>query len=201
MLPVRRPDRWRKAQSPPPVPPRRGRRHAGWCRTAPPCRRRDVFSSSLASRAKVVAVGRADLVGGQMRFRDHLLDRAVHEQHAIGDVGDLVTALGLVHVMGGDQHGQALRRQRVDLVPEFAPRFRIDAGGRLVEQQQLRAGQGAGAEREALLPAAGKLAGELLFAATEAKPLHHLARGRASDWQARKDARRIRDSPRTERSW
>ena len=30
------------------------------------------------------------------------------------------------------------RRERVDLVPELAPRLGIDAGGRLVEQQQLR---------------------------------------------------------------
>ena len=41
-----------------------------------------------------------------MRRRDHLLDGAVRQQHAIGDVGDLVTALGLVHVVGRDQHGQ-----------------------------------------------------------------------------------------------
>jgi len=40
----------------------------------------------------------------------------------------------------------------VDLVPEIAPRLGIDAGGRLVEQQQLRVRQRAGAEREPPLP-------------------------------------------------
>ena len=65
----------------------------------------------------------------------------------------------------------------MDLVPEIAPRLGIDAGGRLVQQQQLRIGQRAGAERQALLPAAGEFAGELLFAAIEAEPLDHLARG------------------------
>ncbi len=53
----------------------------------------------------------------------------------------------------------------VDLVPEVAPRLGIDAGGRLVEQQQRGIGQDAGAEREPLLPAAGKFAGELIGAA------------------------------------
>ena len=95
---------------------------------------------------------------------------------AVGDIGDLVAALRLVHVMGGDQHGQPVGRQRMDLVPEIAPRFWVDAGGRLVQQQQLRIGQRAGAEREALLPAAGEFAGELLLAAVEAEPLDHVAR-------------------------
>ena len=67
----------------------------------------------------------------------------------------------------------------MDLVPEIAPRLGIDAGGRLVQQQQLRIGQGAGAEREALLPAAGKLAGELSVATLQPQALDHLARGAA----------------------
>ena len=50
-----------------------------------------------------------------------------------------MAALGLVHVVRGDQHGQAARGERVDLVPEIAARLRIDAGGRFVEQQQLAA--------------------------------------------------------------
>jgi hypothetical protein len=36
--------------------------------------------------------------------------------------------------MRGDEHGEALGSERMDLVPELPPRFRIDAGGRLVEQ-------------------------------------------------------------------
>ena len=101
----------------------------------------------------------------------------MRQQLAIGDVGDLVTALGLVHVVGRDQHGQPIGRERVDLAPELAPRLRIDAGGRLVEQQQLRVRQGAGAEREPLLPAARERAGKLLLATVKAEPLHHRLRG------------------------
>ena len=32
-----------------------------------------------------------------------------------------MAALGLVHVVGGDQHGEALAGEPVDLVPELAP--------------------------------------------------------------------------------
>ena len=73
-------------------------------------------------------------VGRQRRFRDHIVRSAVHQQVSVGDIGDLVAALGLVHVMGGDQYREPSRGERVDLVPEIPPRFRIDAGGRLVQQ-------------------------------------------------------------------
>ena len=135
-----------------------------------------------------------DGVGRQRRFRDHLVHGAVRQQMAIGDIGDLVTALGLVHVMGRDQHGQPFGRERMDLVPEIAPRLGIDAGGRLVQQQQLRIGQRAGAERQPLLPAAGELAGELLLAAVEADALDHVARGSLAHCAGRRAARRIPDS-------
>ena len=85
-----------------------------------------------------------------------------------------MTALGLVHVMGGDQHGDALGGELVDLVPELAPRLGIDAGGRLVEQQQLRLRQDAGAERQPLLPAARQFAGKLVGAAVEPEPVDGL---------------------------
>ena len=58
-----------------------------------------------------------------------------------------MAAFGLVHVMGGDEHGDALGGKVVDLVPELTPRLGIDAGGGLVEQQQSGLRQDAGAER------------------------------------------------------
>src|SRR4051812_8437914 len=116
---------------------------------------------------QALAVRTADRVGGQVRGGDYVRNRAVYEQHPIGDVGDLVAAFGFVHVVGGDKDGEPLGRERMDLVPELAPRLRIDPGGGLVEQQQTWIRQRAGAEREALLPAAGKLAGELLLAAAQ----------------------------------
>ena len=81
-----------------------------------------------------------------------------------------MAALRLVHVVGGDEDGQAVLGEAVDLVPELAPRFRVDAGGRLVEEQKLRLVHDAGGEREALLPAAGERAGELALAALQAEP-------------------------------
>ena len=87
-----------------------------------------------------------------------------------------MAALGLVHVVGGDEHGDAFGGELVDLVPELAPRLGIDAGGRLVEQQQLRLRQDAGAERQPLLPAARQLAGELVGASREPEPPDGLGR-------------------------
>jgi hypothetical protein len=52
---------------------------------------------------------------------------------AIGDVSDLVAALGLVHVMGRDQHRHAACRKLVDLTPELTSRFGVDASCWLVE--------------------------------------------------------------------
>ena len=66
----------------------------------------------------------------------------------------------------------------MDLVPELASRFRIDARGRLVEEEKLRVRQRAGAERKPLLPATRELAGKLRLAAFESKPLDHRARRR-----------------------
>ncbi len=108
----------------------------------------------------------------------HVSGRAAREHFAEGDIRDLMAAFGLVHVMRGDEDGEAAGGELVNLAPEIAPRFRIDAGGRLVEQQQTGVRQRAGAEREALLPAAGQLAGDLFLAAFETKPRdHRLGRG------------------------
>ena len=73
-----------------------------------------------------------------------------------------MAALGLVHVMGRDEHGEPFGGEAVDLVPELAPRLRIDARGRLVEQQQLRPVHDAGGERQPLLPAARQRPGQLM---------------------------------------
>ena len=53
---------------------------------------------------------------------------------------DPVPALRLVHVGGGDDdaHARAAGADVVDQRPELPPRERIDAGGRLVEDQQVR---------------------------------------------------------------
>ena len=99
-----------------------------------------------------------DHEGEEAGLRDHLGDRAARHQLAVQDIDDAVAAFGLVHVMGGDQHGQAFARSSAWIsFPEIAPRLGIDAGGRFVEQQQLRVVQHAGGQRHALLPAAGEM--------------------------------------------
>src|SRR5262249_10223607 len=76
------------------------------------------------------------------------------EQAAAEDERQAVAALGLVHVVGRDQDGRALIREAVNLLPEVAPADRVDAGGRLVpEQQRRRVGRRA-RQRGAPLPAA-----------------------------------------------
>ncbi len=57
-----------------------------------------------------------------------------------------------------------LRRQVVDQVPEQPARLRLDARGRLVEEQHRRAVQDGAAEREPLLPAAGQRAHQRVLA-------------------------------------
>ena len=96
---------------------------------------------------------------------------AGREQPSFEDVREAVAALGLVHVMGRDEHGDALSGQLVDLVPEVAARLRIDARRRFVQQQQLRAVQHARGESEPLLPAAGELARKLVAARAEPEPV------------------------------
>ena len=88
-----------------------------------------------------------------------------------------MTALGLVHVVGGDQYGEALRRQRMNLVPEVAARLGIDPRRGLVQQQQIRLRKDAGAQRQPLFPASRKLPRQLILAARKAQPRDGLAGG------------------------
>ena len=88
-------------------------------------------------------------------------DRAAGEQVAVGDVGEPVAALRLVHVMRRDEHRQAVGGELVNFLPKIAARLRVHARRRLVEQEQLRLVNQAGGQREPLFPAAGKLPGKL----------------------------------------
>ncbi len=69
--------------------------------------------------------------------------------------------VGLFHVGGGDDHAHAwaLGADALDQIPELAPRERIDAGGRLVEDQQVGVVDQRAAQAELLLHAARELAG------------------------------------------
>lgn len=72
-----------------------------------------------------------------------------------------MAALGFVHVMRRDEHGQTIGGELMNLVPKFAARFRIHARRRLVEQQQLRFVNQTRGQREPLFPSAGQSSGQL----------------------------------------
>ena len=76
----------------------------------------------------------------------------------------VAAARRLVEIGGGPHHGHAVGapflQHRRDDRPQFAPRRRIDADRRFVEQQQPRPRQQRAGQAELLLHAAGKLAGQ-----------------------------------------
>src|SRR5262245_20494674 len=86
-----------------------------------------------------------------------------------------MTPLGFIHVVCGHKHRQSVSRERVDFVPKLPSCLRIDPGGGLVEEQQLRAWQRAGAECQPLLPPTREFSRELLFPPCETKPLDRTA--------------------------
>ena len=57
--------------------------------------------------------------------------RLVHDHQAVAQL------LRLVHVVGGQDERHALLLEAVEAVPEQVPRLRVEAGGGLVEQQQV----------------------------------------------------------------
>src|SRR5947209_6286964 len=57
---------------------------------------------------------------------------ALDDRHAVGEL------LGLVEVVRGQHHGLAQLAQRADRLPGVAPRDGVEAGGGLVEEDQLR---------------------------------------------------------------
>src|SRR2546423_8983130 len=65
--------------------------------------------------------------------------------------------------MHRDEKCESLRCELVDLLPKIATRLWIDTGRRFVEQQQFRAMNQTGGERETLFPSTRKLTSELLL--------------------------------------
>src|SRR5262245_2624518 len=112
-----------------------------------------------------------DQPSGEIGAVNHLIHRAPGDDPSRRDVDDAVAPLGLVHVVGRYQHRQTLAGQRMDLVPELAPRLGVDTGRRLVKQQELRRMHDTGGERQPLLPAARQRAGQLILPLGEAEPL------------------------------
>ncbi len=73
---------------------------------------------------------------------------------AVAQDAQAMAADRLVHVVGRDQHRRAVGGQGEDRLPELPAAARVDPGGGLVEEQQLRAVEDRGGEGQALAPAA-----------------------------------------------
>ncbi|MNI38665.1 hypothetical protein D3C73_928160 [compost metagenome] len=106
---------------------------------------------------------------GQALFGNHLFGRALRQQLAVRDIGQLVAAFGFVHVVCADQHRDAARGQLMQLLPEVAPRGRVHTRRGFVQQQQARFVQQAGGQRHALLPTARQRPRQLVGAGVQAQ--------------------------------
>src|ERR1035437_2241415 len=128
----------------------------------------------LAEEGDAPAVGAAlEQIGGALGLIDDELDEvtrlpgldsggsALGDQLAGDHHADAVTLLGLLEVVGGDEDGGAGVGKAIDHGPESAPRQRIDAGGGLVEKENVGLVHDGGAKGYALLPAPRQAAGNL----------------------------------------
>ena len=101
--------------------------------------------------------------------------RAGGDDPAAGDHGDAVgELLGLLHVVGGEEDRLAEVAQARDHAPCLAAGRRVEAGGRLVEEEQLGVADQRDRDVEAALLAAGELAGALVRLLAEADVLDRL---------------------------
>ena len=87
--------------------------------------------------------------------------------------------LGLVQVVGGEQHRGAELAQRPDQRPELAARLGVEAGRRLVEEQQRRPADDAQRDVEPAPLAAGERLAARLSPSRSARPARGPRRGRA----------------------
>ena len=96
------------------------------------------------------------------------------------DHGDPVgEAVGLVEVLGGEQHGRAGRDAVLDRRPQGQPAARVEAGGRLVEEQHRRLRHQRGGEVEPAAHAAGVGAHDARAGLDQVEALEQLVGARA----------------------
>ena len=118
----------------------------------------------------LAAVGLDDQRRRRRRARpSNSLQRAEREQLAgVDDRDAIAEALGFFHVMRRVDDRAAFAMQRLDALEDLVARLRIDADGRLVEQQQFGIVQDRGGQIEPPLHAAGIAAGAIALAIGEA---------------------------------
>ena len=129
------------------------------CRAGP--RRRRSLTDVTAGRAASSVVGQARRVGSKRtarswkRFGHELVDRAHLEDPAVvHDREPVAQDLGLFHVVGRQQHRAPVGLEPADEVPQRPPGRRVEAGRRLVEEDELRVVDERQRDRQALALAA-----------------------------------------------
>src|SRR6266702_1240554 len=120
-----------------------------------------------AKRASDLGSGDFDAQSAVRQVAERI-GRAVSDEFAVINVGDVAAALGFVHVVGGDEEGDAVSAHLKEKVPELAARDRINACGGLIEKEKLGFMQHGAAERQTLLPSTGKLRGQAIQVRSEA---------------------------------
>src|SRR5207248_10555636 len=69
----------------------------------------------------------------QADARNHYIRGSSGKQFAFGNISKALTSLSLIHVVGGDEKGQRLCGELMNLFPKIASRFWIDTRCRLVQ--------------------------------------------------------------------
>ncbi len=101
---------------------------------------------------------------------------AVAGEHLAGvHQRDAVAALGFVHEVGGNEDGDLVAAREIDhQLPETVARYRIDAGGRLVENQQVRPVNHRHRQRQTLANAQRQGVGQGVHDRAEQETFRHL---------------------------
>src|SRR5688572_8718641 len=153
-------------------------------------RRLDVLAIAVHGVADALDAGRERaralhpaLVAGPVHLQDLRLD-VLGDQRAWRAFGDDATAihdreamaepLGLFHEMRGENERLALLRKPSQPLPDQVPGLRVEPGGRLVHEDELRIVDQRAREREAPLHAAGKRHDLRILAPGEAGELEEL---------------------------
>ena len=99
---------------------------------------------------------------------------ATRDQPALVDDGDAVAVLGLVHVVGGQEHGGSfLALELVDIAPDMAAGLGVKAYRGLVQEKHPRGMQKASRDLQAPLHASGESAHQVGAPVPQSDHAHH----------------------------